>query len=259
MSAARYRQEYEIDYDAHQGEKAFPEMQTRREEIVQREGPYIDGVWPIHLPMWGGFDYGSRNPSSFHVYTVVDGVIWAIWEMYGPCRNILDFVQSMKACPYWNQIRYIVHDPDMGNLKQRDMKTGEVISVRSQFERLGVTRWLPGNNDEAAWLLQMQKHWCGEEVTFRILSSCPHLIEEFEGATYRNMTDRQLETQNYIEQLVDKRNHSLDDCKYFMNSTAQRSSPRPIRLPSLVAGYGWSGSSRSTGVAGRQRELGMVL
>ena len=255
MSPAQWEQEFNISYNAHQGERAFPEIISRRFDIVSREGPYLDGQFPLTLPMWGGFDYGAKNPSSFHVYTVVDQVTWAIWEMYEPCRNLIQFSEAMKQCPYWNQIKYIVHDPDMGNLKQRSM-TGDVTSVRAQFEAQGITKWVPGSTDEAAWLSLMAKHWCGPEVTFRILESCPHMIDEFEQATYITMSDRQLETQNYREALIDRHNHSLDDCKYFMNSGAAARKSRPLRLPPLVAGYGW-GVGGNTPRTSRYSELGI--
>ncbi len=244
MSPAQWEQEFNISYNAFQGERAFPEIVTRRDEIVSKEGPYVDGLWPLDLPMWGGFDYGARNPSSFHVYTVVDGITYALWEMYGPCRNLISYAEEMKACPYWSQIRYIIHDPDMCNYKQRDMKSGDVSTVRSQFESLGITKLVKGNTDTTGWISTMRKHWCGKDITFRILETCPAMIHEFEHATYVTMTERQLETQNYKEALVDKQNHTLDDCKYFMNSGAASTRPRPAKSPTpLVAAYGWGGGS----------------
>ena len=255
MSAAKWEQEFNINYSAQQGEKAFPEIISRRSEIVTREGPYVEGLWPTDIPMWGGLDYGVKNPSSFHVYTVVDGVTYAIWELYGPCRNLVDFANSLKACPYWNQIRYIVHDPSM---KERRSHTsdGDVTSVRSHLEGLGITKLVMGNQDEVGWLSQMSKHWSGPDITFKILECCPMMLDEFESATYITMTDRQLETQNYREALVDRHNHSLDDCKYFMNSGAARTRSKPLKMPSLVAGYGWTGGG-GIGRTSRYGELGI--
>lgn len=245
MSLAKFEQEFEINYNALLGERVFPEITARREEIILREGPYEYNQWPTHLPMWGGFDYGQKNPASFHVYTIVDGVTYAIWEMYQPCKNIVEFARAMKMCPYWQQIRYIAHDPDMDSLKHMD-RDG-VTSVRRFFEREGVAKWLKGNNDEQAWLVAMQKHWCGPEVTFKILESCPMLIDEFEQATYVSMTERQLETQNFREGMVDKRNHALDDCKYFMNSSPNANVRFTFKPPKLAASYGWGPSATPGG------------
>lgn len=258
MSKAQFEQEFEINYNAHMGERVFPEIRDKREQIVFREGPYLDGLWPTNLPMWGGFDYGAKNPSSFHVYTIVDGVVWAVWELYAPCRNIVEFTREMLACPYWNQLRWIAHDPDMNNLKQRDLKTGMMTTVRRQFEDLGVTKWLPGNNNEQAWMAQMQKHWCGQEITFKILECCPMLIDEFENATFIAMTEKQLETQNYREAIVDKHNHAMDDCKYFMNVPLRPVNRSHRQTFNVGESYGW-GNGHSPSIGGRERELGFAI
>lgn len=239
MSTAQFEQEFEINYTAKEGEKAFPEIFSRRSEIVLREGPYIDNEWPKDLPMWGGFDYGAKNPSAFTVYTVVDGVIYALWEMYGPCRNLNDFSELMKSCPYWLQLRYICYDPTMEGRRSHTAE-GDIVSVLAQFQQRGIHKWVRGNNDETAWLSLMSKHWCGKEITFKILNTCPMLIDEFESATYITLSEHQLETQNYREALVDRHNHALDACKYFMNSGAAQAPPKPLHLPSMVASYGWS-------------------
>jgi hypothetical protein len=238
MSKAKAEQEFEISYDAMLGEKIFPEIKSRQSEIIFHEGPFQFNDWPKNIPMWGGLDYGSRNPSAFHIYTIVDGCLYAIWELYEPCKDILNFVEKMKNCPFWPQIRYIAHDPSMNSLTQRDMKTGGMTTVARQFVELGITRLLPGNTDEQAWFVQMQKHWCGEEITFKIMSSCPKLIEEFEAATYVSMSERQLETSNFREAMVDKKNHALDACKYVMNSSLPLK-PRNIVLPNTAAKFGF--------------------
>lgn len=257
LKQAEFDQEYEIIYDAYMGQKVFPEIKSKRQDIVCREGPYEFNAWPKSLPMWGGFDYGTNNPSSFHVYTIVDGITYAIWELYEPCKNILDFVAALKSCPFWNQIRYIAHDPDMDNFKQRDVMTGGLTTVKRMFEQLGVTKWLRGNNDEQAWLVRMQQHWMGEEITFKILENCPNMIDEFESAIYMSMTDRQLETQNYKESMVNKHNHSLDDCKYFMNSNPN-ANVRPLKYFNVASTYGWRQEGPQAPY-GRERELGIQL
>ena len=247
MSQAKFEQEYEINYSAMLGEKIFPEIKSRQAEIIFGEGPFIDNVWPRDIPMFGGFDYGARNPSSFHVYTVFDKTLYAIWELYEPCKNIIDYTTKMKACPYWDQIRYIAADPHIFDLNQRDLKTGFSVSVFDQFHQLGVTKFIRGNTDEAAWIAQMQKYWLASEVGFRIHKSCCRMIDEFEQAIYVQMSDRQLENQNYREAMVDKHNHALDECKYFMNSRPVLQS-RKVQLPSsAVGGYSLRDSKHGIG------------
>ncbi len=247
LTKAKFEQEYEISYTSMMGEKVFPQIKARRHDIVQKMGPYIDDEWPKDLPMWAGFDYGARNPSSFHVYTVVDGVIWVIWELYKPCKNLPQFVKEMKDCPYWGQIRFIAADRSMNELRQNN-KAGYMESVRQQFYAEGVTKMIDGNTDEQAWLIQMAKHWNAEEVTLKILESCPNLINELEEAVFVTMSDRQLETQNYKETLVDKRNHAMDDLKYFLNSHPTLK-PRAKALPSLVKSFSpWKADKPAPGM-----------
>ena len=245
LTPVKFDQEYEISYDALMGERVFPEIKDRRVEIVISEGPFIEDHWPEDLPMWGGFDFGKRNPSSFHVYTIYDGCIYAIWELYEPCKNIIEFAQKMKDCPRWGQIRYISADPDLFSLRQNDMKTGAGTTVAAQLQSLGVNKLVKGSTDEAGWIAQVQRRWQASEVSFKIHASCRNMIQEFEAATYVSMSDRQLETQNYREAMVDKKNHSLDDCKYFMNSAP--SGVKRGRLPQLVDSYSpWQSQSESS-------------
>lgn len=254
LKQSEFEQEYEIVYDAYMGQKVFPEIKARRSEIILHEGPYQDNEWPKNLQMWAGFDYGANNPSAFIVFTIVDGITYAIWEMYQPCRNIIAFVEAMKRCPYWDQVRWIVHDPDMDNLKQRDMATGGVTSVKRQFEQLGIFKWVRGNTDEQAWLVKMSQHWSAEMPTFKIMDSCPNLIDEFESATYVSMTDRQLETQNYRETMVDKHNHAMDATKYFMNIGVGKQT-KPLNYTNVAASYGWGSGIHQP--IGRPQELGL--
>ncbi len=230
MHPAKFEQEYNISYTAMFGEKVFPEIKDRKKDIVVAS-PFES--WPRDLPMWGGFDYGSRNPSSFHVYTVYDSVLFAIWELYEPCKNIFEFAKKLHDCPYWEQVRYIVSDPDINALKQRDMRTGATTSVQQQFIEAGINKLTLGLREEQSWIATMRSHWGGEQITFKILEACPNMIREFEEATYVTLSDRQLETQNYRESMVDKNNHALDDCKYFMNSKPSLKN-RKITLPVLV-------------------------
>jgi len=220
MSEAQWRKEYEIDYTALFGEKVFPEIATNRSVIVV-SAPLPEV--PPDAPMWGGFDYGARNPSSFHVYTVMDGVTYSIWELFDPCKNIPEFATQMKSCPYWDRIRYIAADPTFMRNKTQQTKGG-VVTVENLFNDEGISKFIAGNQDEKSWLAMMREHWRNPvDPTFRIFDCCPNQIREFESAVFTSVSDRQAATNNQYEEMVSKNNHSLDDCKYFMNSMPQAS------------------------------------
>jgi hypothetical protein len=217
MLPAKFQKEFEIEYDALFGEKVFPELSSHRTSIVV-DHPHPE--FPETQLFWGGFDYGTLNPSSFHVYTIHDGITYSVWELFKPCKNIPSFVEEMKACPYWPRIRYIAADPAMWtNNQQSDVMGGMLTSVHQRFVEAGVTNLIKGNNNESSWMATMKAHWQDPTApTFKIFSLCVNQIRELDTAVYASMNEKQLMTQNYRENIVDHNNHSMDDLKYFMNS-----------------------------------------
>lgn len=214
MTPEKFAREFEIDWTAVMGAKVFPEATNRKPDIVIPL-PYPD--FGPDVRYWGGLDYGQRNPSSFHVYTLVDGCIYSVWELYEPAKDgVQRFADKMKAFPYWDRIKYIACDPDCWSLKVPEM--GALTSVQELFWRAGVRNLIKGLRDEEAWIATMRQHWLEPDPTFKIFSCCVNQIREFETCIYINQSERQLQTQVYKEQIADKDNHSLDDCKYFMNS-----------------------------------------
>lgn len=229
MPPAQWAKEYEIDYTALFGEKVFPELAAARDKILVG-APYPE--FPESQTYWGGLDFGMRNPSSFHVYTIHDGVIYSVYEVFEPIKSVPEFVGKMKEFPHWQNIRYIAADPSMWN-KTQVGKAGPYAPVDHFFEA-GLRNLMRGNHDENAWIATMREHWKDyENPTFRIYDVCANQIREFDTAVYASMSDRMAMTQNYRENIVDHNNHSLDDCKYFMNSRPrpreqQKSSKYPI-------------------------------
>lgn len=206
--------ELDIDYLATMGAKVFPEITNYRDAIVIDE-PYPDFG---DIKYYGGFDYGLRNASSFHVYAVEDGLVYSVWELFEPCHNIPEYVAKMKSCPHWNRIRYIAADPSCWSPSQQQA-SGNPISIADLFWRNGVRTMIRGiNNQEDTWITMMRQHWASEDCTFRIFARCVNQIREFETAIFVNQSERQLMSSAYNEKIQDKDNHSLDDCKYFMLS-----------------------------------------
>lgn len=232
MTPEKFAREYEIDYTAVLGAKVFPEITEYKDSIVvsaphpefSREGKF-----------WGGFDYGSRNPTSFHVYTLIDGCIYSIWELFKPCSNITDFVTEMKECPYWNGIRFISADPSMW-AKTQQTSVG-LASMHDLFWKAGIRNLVKGlNQQEDTWLAAMREHWSNpEDITFKIFDNCPNQIREFETAIYINQSEKQLLSSAYKESISDHDNHSLDDCKYFMlNLPKSQSTTAPTGQPEYM-------------------------
>ena len=231
MSEAKWRKEYLIDYEAQFGEKVFPQIITHRQNIVVEE-PYPD--FPDSVPMYGGFDYGLRNPSSFHVYAVHDQVVYSIWELFEPCKNILDFARKIKDCPYWDRLRYIAADPSLwGQRSYR--KDGTPCSLAEQFWDAGVTKLIRGDTNESTFVSTMRKHWGDpSSPTFRVFARCHNQVREFGTAVFSSMSAQLSLTSNYKETIVDHDNHSIDDAKYFFNSRPSLQQQKPFKTPIMV-------------------------
>jgi hypothetical protein len=216
MTPGQAARELDIDYTAVQGSKVFPEFADKRPLIVV---PRFDPADLVGLRMWAGLDYGTRNPASVHVYTIIDEVIFSVWELYEPCKNIPEWVARVKECPYWNQVRYTAADPSLWVPTQQQAYGGPV-GVETLLRQAGLTNLIKGRNDpgaEQAWVGMLRKAWAQPETTFRISEACPHQIREFETAIFQPQSERQLMTSGvYSEVIANRDNHSLDDCKYFM-------------------------------------------
>ena len=234
MHPAKWRKEYMIDYDALSGEVVFPEFTQHRDKIVLMP-PYPE--FPSDQPFWGGFDLGQRNVSSFHVYTLYDGVIYVLWELYEPCRNIIEFSNKLRSCPYWTRIRYIAADPSIWADRQYNQKTGVQMSVYDFFVEQNITKMIKGNTDEGSWLMAMRKHWAdASNITFRIQSNCPNMIREFRQAVYPTVSEIVEKRANFVEKILDKNNHAMDDCKYFLNSRPS-GAPRKFTIKNIADSY----------------------
>jgi len=140
MTPEKFAREYDCDWTAILGAKVFPEFSARRSEIVLSD-PLPD--FGPDLAYWGGFDYGARNPSSFHVYTIVDGVLYSVWEQFYPAKNLNDYVAGMKTFKYWNKIRYIAADPKCWANDQQ-MEEG-LVSIAERMYQQGVRNMVKGS------------------------------------------------------------------------------------------------------------------
>lgn len=216
LTAAGWAKEYCRDATAMFGQRVFPEIANYRDKIII-EPPFRD--FGPQGAYWAGFDFGSRNPSSFIVYTMEDGVLYAIWEHYEPCKSLPDLAAKIMGCPWFHHLRYIACDPTITNQKTRTNKYGSIVTLGELLGEYGIKRLIPGYTDEQVWLAMMRKHWANpDDPTFRILSCCPNLIHEFENSVFSTQSEKEVLTQTYKEQIDDVHNHAMDATKYLMLS-----------------------------------------
>lgn len=219
---ATFEREYNISYTALFGQKVFPQIHEHYSKIVVRQQDWPEV--PSEIYCWAGLDFGMRNPTSFHVYTVLedpDGeqYIAVIWEHYRPTQSAEQLAADLAKCPWWNRIRWIAGDPTLWN-KDQMSASGVATCKANQLIESGIKKLVRSNNDEQRWVLQMRQHWSDldyRKPSFRIFDCCPNMINEFQRSVYVTMSDSQLRSHNFKEQLVDKNNHALDECKYVLN------------------------------------------
>lgn len=237
MTPNKWSKEYEIDYLAQFGERVFPELTDNRDSIIVPTQDFDSTVGAY----WGGFDYGARNPTSFHVYTYRDGCFYAIWELYKPCKSIPEFAREIKACPYYAGLKYISADPSIFDLRTHNAE-GIPESIANLFRKEGVNKFIRGSQDEQSWISIIRKHWEHPDPTFKICDNCHYMIKEFEECTFQDYSnERMRQEQNFKEGIQDRNNHALDDSKYFFNSQPAVPKDRGKSQKELLINkwYGW--------------------
>lgn len=221
MTRAGFEKEYLINYTALFGEKVFPQIYERGSEIMIAPREFVAAGGRFY----GGFDYGPRNPSAFIIFAVEPPTApeepphtYAIWELYEPCKNIPEFAEKMRACPYYPWLQWIAADPSLWTPNQQ-LRVGNVTSIHQYFMDAGIDKMMPGVTNEGAWVAQMRRHWTGyEDPSFKIVKDyCPNLVREFQMAVYADPKNVQVNTV-MDEKIGDSNNHALDATKYFMNS-----------------------------------------
>lgn len=231
MPPEKFAREYELDYAAILGAKVFQEITNFKDAIVV---PEVD--FGPDTRYWAGFDYGIRNASAFLVFTVQDGILYCVHEIYHPCQNIPAFADEMRAWKYFKSIRYIASDPALWG-PTPDVQGG-LTSVYEIFTKSGIRQMIKGRNDgaaEEAWVAMMREHWRNpEDITYKISSACPNHVRELEKAVFVQQSDRQLLTSVYRETIADVDNHSLDAAKYLMLSRPSQQLYMAWKDPQMV-------------------------
>lgn len=222
MSKADVQKEYYIDYTALQGERVFPQMALHKDKIVLDHKTYPP---PESITRyWAGFDYGTRNPSSFIVFgegknTAGEPSVFALWEHYEPTKNLANLCDTMKECEYYDKISWISCDPSIF-WKNQQTQFG-LTSIADQMYDNGIKLLVPGRKEEDSFITYVHTCWADLDTSlsrFYILNKCPNLIREFENIVYATQSDQSLKNSSPKEQMVNKDNHALDAAKYFFNS-----------------------------------------
>lgn len=228
-------QELDIDYEASAGGLALPALQDERFKplIIIPRVLTTDAI-NAQASFYGGLDWGSANPTSFHVYRVRKVqdypqrvlLIDSVWEYYEPAsevdlatglKDMAKIAHYIKSNPFFNHVQRIFADPSMW--AQNQQGNGDVTSLARLFQERFQIFLVPGQRGDTLALEHLKTAWADpDKILVHISADCPHQLREFAGLRYQKQTSAMAQKRNQPEKLVDKDNHSWDDFKYMFNS-----------------------------------------
>jgi len=218
--SSAWREEMEVDWDVTGGELVFPMMQFFEDKIVA--APFeIPSDWQLY----GSFDYGHRNPASFHVYAMdFDSNVWSVWELYGSEMGYVEMAEKIRACPYYDKLNFMpIADPSI--FAQTQQSENEVKSIAQLFWELDDAKriiFVPATKGGDVTTAEKIRNNLWEDLEnkpagWRIFSTCPWQIWELKKLRYADWSSTQMQFKNLREKIVDKDNHAWDDAKMFFN------------------------------------------
>lgn len=220
LNSLQWRREYEIDFKAGSGELVFPEFPALEDELVIDETQIPDFEnFLKRLTLFGGLDWGIRNPVAFLVFGVdPEGGVYVMWEYYrkGNETNVFEVSRIIRENPYYDRMQTIFYDPSM-NKEDQQRKDGLTSIIRMfqeevpEKDQIGILATAHDRNDMLAVsiirnLLSAKK--------LRAFRTCSNWIDEIRNLKY----PERKENINEPEKLLDKNNHAWDATKYFILS-----------------------------------------
>ena len=214
-SGLKWRSEMEMDFKAGDGELVFPTFVQDEKKIVVDPFP-LDDTYVLY----GGMDWGTRNPVSFHVYAEsLSKKFYAVWEYYRKRDTINEVAEAIRACPFYDRLQWIACDPTMYSetVAKKDGFTSivEMLMDPDVVGNFTVDKLLGshGRSDQDG-IERVKALWGQADPGLKIFNTCPEMIAEIRNLKYPARKDRTSPT----EKILDKNNHAWDELKYFLLS-----------------------------------------
>ena len=226
MSSSGWQKEMEIDWRARSGDKVFPELEQMKDSVL---------VKPFEIPNWweikGGYDYGKRNPFSYHDYAIDgDRNIYAAFEAYGTDYEIPIQADLIKKSPYWGRTHVRFADPSIWAEDEHNVKRDGYTSKQQIFSECGIY-FVKGRQDDIAAAERLEAMLFDlvfdvesqsvirrpkEAPQFRIFANCIHLWDELINLRWADFSPKVEEERGKKETIRQIDNHAFDDLKYFL-------------------------------------------
>lgn len=225
MRVDQIEREFEIDFESRAGQKAFWFLQSHAERYRIPNIP-LNEV-PKHWRIIAGLDYGTREPTSLHIYGIDEfRRFYSLWEFYKP-SNYREIARAIKGehedlpHPLWKRIEKVVADPSIFRKDQEDptdrLHSGEIEKeeLRSRADLLreeGIWNLYRGINDRMAGLervREMFNHFPHREVkpTIFFCERCEKQWWELTNIVYEEIPPHQMMEKNQKEDVKQKNDH----------------------------------------------------
>lgn len=170
-----------------------------------------------------GWDDGTREPRSVHVYAIDnDRRIWVIWEYYKAGENLREAAtnvrEKLQEAGLWDRIYKCVVDPSM---RREDSQTGttstDVLDSMGFGFKIGAVEL--GNNDRVeGW--RIVKSYLDfkpyEEPMLKIFKNCDNMIRTLPQLVY--YTPKSGGTSKKEDLDTTQEDHAADDLRYTLMS-----------------------------------------
>lgn len=235
--SSSWLKEMEIDFNARSGEKILPELEEMKDSVL---------VDDFEVPAWwdisGGYDFGKRNPFSYHDYAVDgDRNIYAVYEAYGSGYEIPMQAKLIKGSPYFKRQSVRYADPSIWAQDEHNERRDGYTSKQEIFAECGIS-FVKGRQADIAGIERLEMLLfdmaIGEDgkvirlpkknPQFKIFKSCVNLWNELVNLRWSDFSAKVEEERGKKESIKQVDNHAWDDLKYFILSLPDESiKPKP--------------------------------
>ena len=226
VESSGWKTEMEINYNAGGGNPVYPFLESDACPVFIPEIAYESAI--NRFEFYAGYDYGSTNPSHFGVWGIDRrNHAYKVWELHEPCEDLGAHCDRIKACPYWDQIKYIKCDPSM-TAKTQQTADGKK-SLHELFAKEGVKMSAGRRGADVPHAIRMKsQHWSDPlKPTAFICYNCPETIKEYKDLRWaKHYSDGVARRSNNLETIMDKDNHSHDSDAYVLDTA-----PMPFVVP----------------------------
>lgn len=219
MGSTAWRQEYEIDFTASDGERVWPTFDSKIRPKITYEAVDIEPHWPVYC----GFDWGIACPTVLTAHAIesldrsyqIDEIVMK--DTPENPLSIRSFSNECKKRYWWDQVQNIVGDPSIWRRLPKADETSS-ISIGDMFADEGL-HIAKGRNEagvDMAYISMLNTHlWADlENPKFMIASHCTQTLTCYSRIRKKVIKTLSNNDKAPPEQIISKNVDEFDANKY---------------------------------------------